>query len=198
MGPRPSYDCAVNPQSSPQDHELIPEGAYPGGETHALGRRITVRPYNQRMAQRVARRARLDEHAVAVAFTYNNLLTMVCFGLAEDIARFIPVFGGLADTALNLLSFYFHRIVIVTEGYVHVYRDLPFHFPGRRLSSYRRGPGVVRLGSPNPRSAISRFIRRGQLTFNDGTVAYHQVLWIRRARYIEQEGNIPADGYEPR
>jgi hypothetical protein len=146
------------------------------------------------MARRVARRARLDEHAVTVAFTYNNLLTMVCFGVAEEVARFIPVFGGLADIALSLLSFYFHRIVIVTDENVYVYRDLPFHFPGQRLSAYRRGPGIVRLGSPHSESAISRFIRRGQLTFHDGTVAYHQVLWIRRAKYVEQEGNIPA-GY---
>lgn len=147
------------------------------------------------MAQRVARRAHLDEHAVAVAFTYNNLLTMVVFGVAEDVARFIPAVGGLVDIALSLLSFYFHRIVIVTDDYVYIYRDLPFHFPGRQLSAYRRGPGLVRLGSPYPESAISRFIRRGQLNFNDGMVAYHQFLWIRRARYIEQEGNIPPGGY---
>lgn len=150
-----------------------------------------MRRYNQRMAQRVARRAKLDEHAVAVAFTYNNLLTMIVFGVLEELVRFIPTVGDLAELVLSLLSFYFHRIVIVTDANVYVYRDLPFHLPGRQLAAYRRGPGVVRLGSPNPESAFSRFIRRGQLTFHDGTVAYHQFLWIRRAQYIAQEGNIP-------
>ena len=90
-----------------------------------------------------------------------------------------------------LLSFYFHRIVIVTSDNVYIYRDLPFHIPGRQLAAYRRGPGLVRLGSPNPESGISRFIRRGQLTFHDGTVTFHGFLWIRRVQYIEQEANIP-------
>jgi hypothetical protein len=144
------------------------------------------------MAQRAARRAHLDEHAVAVAFTYNNLSTMVVFGVVEEIVKFIPIIGGIAEIALSLLSFYFHRIVIVTDDNVYIYRDLPFHIPGEQLSHYRRGPGVVRLGSPTPESGISRFIRRGQLTFIDGAVAYHQILWIRRAQYIAQEGNIPA------
>lgn len=163
----------------------------PGSETNINSRRITVRRYNQRMAQRVARRARLDEHAVAVAFTFNNLLTMILFGVVEEIVKFIPVIGDLLDLAIGLASFYFHRIVIVTDGNVYVYRDLPFHFPGKRLAAYQRGPGVVRLGSPNPESGFSRFIRRGQLNFHDGTVVYHQVFWIRRAQYIEQEANIP-------
>lgn len=174
-----------------QGNELIPEGSAPDSAANIGGRRFTVRRYNQRMAQRVTRRAKLNEHAVAVAFTYNNLLTMVVFGVLEEAVKFIPAVGGLADIALSLASFYFHRIVIVTDDNVYVYRDLPFHFPGKQLSAYRRGPGVVRLGSPNPESAFSRFLRRGQLTFHDGTVAYHQVLWIRRAQYVAQEGNIP-------
>jgi hypothetical protein len=49
----------------------------------------------------------------------------------------------------------------------------------------------VSLGSPNP-GAFSRFIRRGQLTFEDGLVVYHSVVFIRRAKYIVQEGNTPA------
>lgn len=183
----------MHAQPPEQGPALIPGGSDPG-DPYVSGRRITVRKYNQRMAQRVARRANLDEHAVAVAFTYNNLLTMLVFGVVEEVASFIPVVGGLADIALGLLSFYFHRIVIVTSDNVYVYRDLPFHFPGRQLSAYRRGPGVVRLGSPNPESGISRFIRRGQLTFHDGTVAFHQFMWIRRVQYIEQEGNIPPGG----
>jgi hypothetical protein len=168
----------------------MPEPGW-GSGTYASARHIRITRYNQRMAQRVARRARLDEHAVAVAFTYNNLLTMVVFGVVEEICRFIPAVGGLADTAVSLASFSFHRIVIVTSDNVYIYRDLPFHIPGKRLSAYRRGPGLVRLGSPTPESGISRFIRRGQLTFHDGTVAFHQFLWIRRVQYIEQEANIP-------
>src|SRR5580693_7370362 len=94
--------------------------------------RITVSRYNQRMANRVARRAHLGEPAVAVAFTFNNLLTMCIFGVLEDVAKLIPTVGGLLELATSLFSFYFHRIVIVTAGRVYVYRDWPFHYPGKR------------------------------------------------------------------
>jgi len=76
---------------------------------------------------------------------------------------------------------------------VYVYRDLPFHIPGKRLAAYPRHAGVVNLGSPNP-GGFSRFIRRGQLTFEDGHVVYHGFIWIRRARYIAQEANISTAG----
>lgn len=156
-------------------------------------RSLTVRPYNQRMAARVARRADLNEQGVAVAFTFNNLVTMLTFGLVEDVAEFVPAIGGALKLVVSLLSFYFHRIVIVTDQHVYVFRDWPFHFPGKRLATFDRGPGVVGIGSsiPNP-GWWSRLIRRGQLTFNDGTVVYHGIFWIRRAQYIAQEGNIPA------
>jgi hypothetical protein len=156
-------------------------------------RRFEVTRYNRRMARRIARRAKLNEGAVAVAFTFNNLLTMCVFGLVQDLARFVPIVGEYVEAAVSLVSFYFHRIVIVTDENVYVYRDLPFHFPTRQIAAYRRGAGVVRLGSPNPSSGVSRFIRRGQLTFEDGLIAYHSIIWIRRAQYIEQEGNLPAD-----
>jgi hypothetical protein len=90
-----------------------------------------------------------------------------------------------------LASFYFHRIVIVTDAHIYVYRDWPLHFPGKRLAQYDRGPGAVRIGSDS-QNWFSRVIRRGQLTFQDGTVVYHGFLWIRRAQYVAQEGNIPA------
>jgi hypothetical protein len=154
-------------------------------------RRYSVSRYNQRMAARVARRARVNENAVAVAFTFNNLATMLILGLVEDVVKFIPVIGSVLELATSILGFYFHRIVLVTDENVYVYRDLPFHIPGRRLASYRRGPGVVQLGANSP-SGFSRFIRRGQLTFQDGTVVYHGILWIRRAQYIAQEANISA------
>jgi hypothetical protein len=152
---------------------------------------LPVRRYNQRMAQRMARRAHLNEQGIAVCFAYNNLLTTVVIGGIEDIAQYIPTLGGLIEMAISILTFYFHRIVLVTDQNVYVFRDWPFHFPGKQLAAYSRHPGVVKLGSPNP-GGFSRFIRRGQLTFDDGQVVYHGFIWIRRARYINQEANSPA------
>jgi hypothetical protein len=143
------------------------------------------------MANRVARRAHLTEPAVAVAFTFNNLLTMLVFGLVEDVAKVIPTIGELLEMAISLVSFYFHRIIIVTDKHIYVYRDWPFHFPGKRLAEYQRGPGAVRIGTDR-QGWWSRLIRRGQLTFQDGTVVYHSPIWIRRAQYVAQEGNLPA------
>ena len=163
----------------------VPEYAAP-----SQTRQFEVTRYNQRMANRVARRAHLDEPAVAVAFAFNNLLTMLLIGLIEDVAKAIPTIGDLLEIGISLISFYFHRIVIVTEQNVYVYRDWPFHYPGKRLAEYRRGPGAVRIGSDS-QNGFSRFIRRGQLTFEDGFVVYHAIFWIRRAQYIAQEGNIP-------
>jgi hypothetical protein len=150
-----------------------------------------VRKYNQRMAQRMARRARVGEQGVAVCFAYNNLATSVVIGVVEDVTRFIPTVGGLIELAISILTFYFHRIVLVTDRNVYVFRDWPFHIPGKQLAAYSRHAGIVKLGSPNP-GGFSRFIRRGQLTFEDGHVVYHGILWIRRAKYIAQEANIPA------
>jgi hypothetical protein len=147
-----------------------------------------VRKYNQRMAQRMAKRAHVNEQGVAVCFAYNNLLTTVLIGTVEDIVQFVPTVGDLIELAISILTFYFHRIVLVTDHNVYVYRDWPFHFPGKQLAAYSRHAGLVKLGSPNPGS-FSRFIRRGQLTFEDGHVVYHGILWIRRAKYIVQEGN---------
>jgi len=154
-------------------------------------RSLSITRYNQRMANRVARRAHLDDHAVAVAFAFNNLFTMLTVGLIEDVARVIPTIGSLLEIAISLVSFYFHRIVIVTDTRVYVYRDWPFHFPGKRLAEYARGPGAVRIGSDS-QNWFSGLIRRGQLTFQDGSVVFHSPIWIRRAQYIAQEGNIPA------
>ena len=149
-----------------------------------------VRRYNQRMAQRVARRAHVDEQGMAVCFAYNNLLTSLLIGVVEDVVRFVPTVGSVLEMAISLLTFYFHRIVLVTDQNVYVYRDLPLHIPGKQLAAYPRHAGLVKLGSPNT-GGFSRFIRRGQLNFEDGLVVYHSILWIRRARYIVQEGNNP-------
>jgi hypothetical protein len=152
---------------------------------------LPVRKYNQRMAQRMVRRAHLNEEGVAVCFAYNNLVTTVLIGSVEDVVRYVPSIGGLLELAISVLTFYFHRIVLVTNQNVYVYRDWPLHFPGKQLAAYPRHPGVVKLGSPNTGS-FSRFVRRGQLTFEDGHVVYHPIFWIRRAKYIVQEGNLPA------
>jgi hypothetical protein len=151
---------------------------------------LPVRKYNQRMAQRMARRAHVGEQGVAVCFAYNNLATTLVIGGVEDATRFVPTVGGLIDLAISILTFYFHRIVLVTDQNVYVYRDWPLHIPGKQLAAYSRHAGVVKLGTPNP-GRLSRFIRRGQLTFEDGHVVYHSILWIRRAKYITQEANIP-------
>jgi hypothetical protein len=143
------------------------------------------------MAQRMARRAHVNEQGVAVCFAYNNLLTALLIGMLEDVVQFVPTVGSLIELALSILTFYFHRIVLVTDQNIYVYRDWPFHFPGKQLAAYPRHAGVVKLGSPNP-GGFSRFTRRGQLTFEDGHVVYHSILWIRRAKYIVQEGNSPA------
>jgi hypothetical protein len=147
-----------------------------------------VRKYNQRMAHRVANRAHVNERGVAVCFAYNNLLTSLLIGVVEDVARFVPTVGSAIDLAISLLTFYFHRIVLVTDQNVYVYRDWPFHIPGKQLAAYPRHAGLVKLGSPKP-GGFSRFIRRGQLNFEDGQVVYHSILWIRRAKYIVQAGN---------
>ena len=159
------------------------------GDSPSAG--LPVRKYNQRMAQRMARRANIGEQGVAVCFAYNNLATTLVIGTVEDAVRFVPTFGDLLGMAISVLTFYFHRIVLVTNQNVYVFRDWPFHIPGKLLAAYSRHAGVVSLGSPNPGS-FSRFIRRGQLTFEGGHVVYHGILWIRRARYIAQEANIPA------
>ena len=150
-----------------------------------------VRRYNQRMAQRVARRAHVNEQGVAVCFAFNNLLTSLLIGVVEDVARYIPTVGGVIELAISILTFYFHRIVLVTDQNVYVYRDWPFHIPGKQLAAYPRHAGLVKLGSPHE-GGFSRLIRRGQLTFEDGLVVYHGFLWIRRAQYIVQEGNSSA------
>jgi hypothetical protein len=143
------------------------------------------------MAKRIARRAHLDESAVAVAFTFNNLLTLCIFGFLEDVAGLVPSVGEALQLGISLVSFYWHRIVIVTDSHVYIYRDKPFHYPGERLAAFDRGAGVVRIG-PDRQGWWSRIIRRGELTFHDGTVVYHSPIWIRRAQYVAQEANIPA------
>jgi hypothetical protein len=153
-----------------------------------------VRQYNQRMARRIAKRAHVNEEGLVVCFAFNNLLTTLLIGVMEDAARYIPSIGVLIEFAISIVTFYFHRIVLVTDQKIYVYRDWPFHFPGKQLAVYPRHAGVVTLGSFKEGS-FSRFIRRGQLNFEDGFVVYHGIFWIRRAKYIVQVGNTPAVKY---
>src|ERR1700728_3607066 len=125
-----------------------------------------VRKYNQRMAQRVAKRAHVNEQGAAVCFAYNNLLTSLLIGVGEDVARFVPTVGSVIDLAISLLTFYFHRIVLVTEQNVYVYRDWPFHIPGKQLAAYPRHAGLVKLRGPIPRR-FCRVIPRAELTCGD-------------------------------
>jgi hypothetical protein len=153
-------------------------------------RHYPVTEYNRRLAGRVATRAGLDpDSAVCVAFAFNNLPTMFVLGLVEDLVQLIPGFGELAELAISVLGFYFHRIVLVTHENVYVFRDLPFHQPGEILMRQQRGPGIVRAGRTDG-SWILRFVYRGQLWFQDGTIVYHSVWWIRRMQYVAQEANI--------
>ena len=46
--------------------------------------------------------------------------------------------GDLIGLAISLLTFYFHRIVLVTDQNVYVYRDWPFHIPGKQVAAYPR------------------------------------------------------------
>jgi hypothetical protein len=57
----------------------------------------SVRKYNQRMAQRVARRAHVNEQGVAVCFAFNNLLTSILIGVVEDVVRYIPTVGAVIE-----------------------------------------------------------------------------------------------------
>ena len=66
------------------------------------------------MAKRVARRAHVgDEGGVAVAFTFNNLATSLIVGAIVDVLKYVPVVGSYIDLAVSVLTFYFHRIVLV-------------------------------------------------------------------------------------
>lgn len=101
---------------------------------------LQVRKYNQRMAQRMAKRAHVNEQGVAVCFAFNNLLTTLLIGGVEDVVRYVPSVGEVIELAISILTFYFHRIVLVTDQNVYVFRDWPFHFPGKQLAAYPATP----------------------------------------------------------
>lgn len=148
--------------------------------------RIQVRPYNQRMAARIARRARLDETAVAVSFGFNTWVAMLILGLLSDLP--LPYVGLI----VSIVGFAWHRIVLVTETDVYVMRDWPFHYPGKVIAHYKREPGLTILGSTHANGLV-RFLLRGQLRFRDGGTVYHSFVFIKRSQYIQSEANVSPD-----
>jgi hypothetical protein len=120
----------------------------------------------RRMAGRYARRAKLSgEEGVTISFGFSSLVIAVIAGVLEEL----PYVGF----ALALLFFHFHRTVLVTDQHVYVFRDLPFHRPGARLSEHPLGPGTV-----------TRV--RGKLTFSDGQVVWHSPLFAWRVRQVAE------------
>jgi hypothetical protein len=59
----------------------------------------------------------------------------------------------------------------VTDQHVYVFRDLPFHQPGKQLGQYPLGPGTVERV-------------RGKLTFPDGQVVWHAPFFAWRVRQV--------------
>jgi hypothetical protein len=120
----------------------------------------------QRMAARYARRAKISgEQGVTISFGFSSLAVAVIAGLLEEL----PYVGF----AVALLFFHFHRTVLVTDQHAYVFRDLPFHRPGERLSEYPLGPDVV-----------TRV--RGKLTFSDGQVVWHSPIFAWRVRQVAE------------
>jgi hypothetical protein len=147
---------------------------------------MPVRPYNRRMAGRIARRAGIDETGVAVSFGFNSWVAMLILGLLADLP--VPYVGLL----VTLVGFTWHRIVLVTETNVYVMKDWPFHYPGRVLAQYKREPGVTVLGHAHGNGLV-RFLLRGQLKFTDGVTVYHGFIFIKRSQYIQSEANRSPD-----
>ena len=127
-----------------------------------------------------------------MAFTYNNLATTIILGAIEDAVRFVPVVGSLVGPRVQ-----HPRLLLPPDCAGHGQERLCVPRLAVPLSRQavdegrNVGPGVVQLGAPAS-SSFMRFIRRGQLTFRDGTIVYHTVIFIRRAQYIAQEANLPA------
>jgi len=118
----------------------------------------------QRMAARYARRAKISgEEGVTISFGFSSLTAALIAGVLEEL----PYVGFV----LALLFFHFHRTVLVTDQQVYVFRDLPFHRPGERLSEYPLGP-----------DSVTRV--RGKLTFSDGRVVWHSPFFAWRVRQV--------------
>ncbi len=120
----------------------------------------------KRMAKRYARRAKISgEEGVTISFGFSSLPVALIASVLEEL----PYVGLM----FALLFFHFHRTVLVTDQHVYVFRDLPFHRPGERLSEYPLGPDTV-----------TRV--RGKLTFSDGRVVWHSPLFAWRVRQVAE------------
>jgi hypothetical protein len=118
------------------------------------------------MAQRMVKRAGLEgESGVTVAFGFSSLLAAIVISILDEL----PYVGF----AMTILTFEWHRIVLVTDQHVYVMKDRPFHRPGAVLGKYPVGPGTV-----------TRV--RGKLTFSDGQIVWHSPLFAWRARAVAE------------
>jgi hypothetical protein len=118
----------------------------------------------KRMAERMVKRAGLEgEEGVTVSFGFRSLAAALWISLLESI----PYLGGL----LTYVTFGLHRIVLVTDQHVYVFRARPWHRPGEVVATYPLGAETV-----------TRV--RGKLTFSDGLVVWHSPLFAGRAQRI--------------
>jgi hypothetical protein len=130
----------------------------------AMGRRGL-----KRMAGRMARRAGINEQGQAVAFSYSSGWAALLFGVGEELVSDIPFLPLL----LTIISFHWHRIILVTDQRAYLFQARLFHQPGAVLGTYPLGPG-----------SMTRV--RGKLTFVDGQVAYHVPVFAWRMKAIAQ------------
>jgi hypothetical protein len=118
----------------------------------------------KRMAGRYVRRTDIQgEEGVTIAFGFSSIAMAILAGVLEEIP-FVGIVVALA-------FFHFHRTVLVTNQHVYVYRDLPFHQPGKQLGKYDLGPGTVTR-------------KRGKLTFPDGQIVWHSPLFAWRIKQV--------------
>jgi hypothetical protein len=123
------------------------------------------------MAGRMASRAGINEEGRAVAFSYSSGWAALLFGIGEEIAGEIPL--PFLPLLLTIISFHWHRIILVTDQRTYLLQAKMFHRPGAVLGTYWHGPG-----------SITRV--RGKLTFADGQVAYHVPISAWRMKAIAQ------------
>jgi hypothetical protein len=121
------------------------------------------------MAQRFVKRAGIQgEEGVTISFGFKSLMAVILISLLEEL----PYIGAF----VTLLTFRWHRIVLVTDQHAYVYSARPFHRPREQLGQYPVGPGTV-----------SRV--RGKLTFSDGQEVWHSPLFTWRVAAVESAAN---------
>jgi hypothetical protein len=121
------------------------------------------------MAGRIAKRAGINEEGRTVAFSYSSGWAALLFGVGEELVSDIPFLPLL----LTIISFHWHRIILVTDQRVYLFQAKLFHQPGAVLGVYGHGRG-----------SMTRV--RGKLTFPDGQVAYHVPIFAWRMRAVAE------------